>query len=140
MTIAEVWLAAGIVLFILEIFSLDFVLLSLGAAAFLAGVTAWFGAGWTGSIAAFAVAAVAALLFLRPFAVRKVQAKGGPTNAEALIGAVGYVTRPIDPLKGGRVRVGGDDWAARADEPLAKDTRVVVESIEGITLFVRRDA
>ncbi|MBE3590765.1 MAG: NfeD family protein [Firmicutes bacterium] len=140
MTIAEFWLAAGLVLFILEIFSLDFVLLSLGAAAIVAAAAAGFGGGWTGSIAAFAVAAAAALLFLRPFAVRRVRARGGPTNAEALIGAAGYVTQAIDPLKGGRVRVGGEDWAARADEPLAEDTRVVVEAIEGITLIVRRDA
>jgi membrane-bound serine protease (ClpP class) len=63
-------------------------------------------------------------------------------GAEELIGRVAVVRRAIDPL--GDVAVDGELWRARrswAEEdepPPAAGDRVVVDSVHGLTLLVRR--
>jgi membrane protein implicated in regulation of membrane protease activity len=63
-------------------------------------------------------------------------------GAEGLIGHVGLVRRPLNPL--GDVAVGGELWRARRSwaeehEPApAEGDAVVVESVYGLTLQVRR--
>lgn len=135
------WLLAGLVLCVAELFSLAFVLLSFGVAAFAAAAAAWLGAGGPVSLAVFAVASLLTLFALRPLAVRRLHRGPGEaaaTNAEALLGRDGVVRVAIPERGRGRVRVGGEDWAAMADEALPEGTPVVVESIEGVTLRVRR--
>jgi membrane-bound serine protease (ClpP class) len=64
------------------------------------------------------------------------------SGAEGLIGHVGIVRRRIDPL--GDVAVDGElwrarrSWAAGDEPPPAEGDRVVVDSVHGLTLLVRR--
>jgi membrane-bound serine protease (ClpP class) len=78
------------------------------------------------------------------FVVRKVvEARANPvlTGWEELVGAEGEVRRPLDPV--GQVFVGGTLWRARAAEGAAEEgrigsgARVLVESVDGLTLDVR---
>jgi membrane-bound serine protease (ClpP class) len=81
------------------------------------------------------------------FAVQKVvQARRNPviTGWEEMVGAVGEVREPIDPI--GQVFVRGALWRASladgagvdaASEALERGVRVRVESVEGLTLRVR---
>ena len=63
-------------------------------------------------------------------------------GAEGLIGQVGVVRQPLDPL--GQVAVGGELWRARRawaeeDEPPPDSgDSVVVDRVQGLTLSVRR--
>lgn len=63
-------------------------------------------------------------------------------GAEELVGQVGVVRRPLDPL--GHVVVAGELWRARrswAEEdepPPAEGEPVVVDRVQGLTLSVRR--
>jgi len=60
-----------------------------------------------------------------------------PSRTEKLVGQRGVLTEAIDPIRGtGRVNVGGDDWAARADKPLPAGAEVVVDGADGIVLRV----
>ena len=62
-----------------------------------------------------------------------------PSRTEPLIGRHGQVTHDIDPTLGtGRVNVGGEDWAARSDEPIPAGTRIRVVGADGIVLEVTR--
>lgn len=70
---------------------------------------------------------------------RALKAQGEPIRAgrEELIGEEGEVRQRVDPL--GQVYLDGSLWRARAanpDEPLEVGYRVIVESIEGLTLTV----
>jgi membrane-bound serine protease (ClpP class) len=62
------------------------------------------------------------------------------TGWEELVGAVGEVRQPLDPL--GQVYLQGALWRARlnngaaASQPVAIGSRVRVESVEGLTLEV----
>jgi membrane-bound serine protease (ClpP class) len=75
------------------------------------------------------------------FVVRKVlESRREPvrTGWEEMVGAVGEVREPLDPI--GQVWAGGALWRARVaggDEPIARGDRVRVESVEGLTLNVR---
>ena len=60
------------------------------------------------------------------------------TGAEELIGARGEVRTAIDPV--GHIFVDGALWRARSDEPLQPGQKVVVQSIDGLTLTVAPDS
>jgi membrane protein implicated in regulation of membrane protease activity len=60
------------------------------------------------------------------------------TGTDALVGRTAVVVRPVDAA-GGRVRIGGEEWTARAyldGESFAEGTRVEVVKIEGATALV----
>jgi membrane protein implicated in regulation of membrane protease activity len=64
--------------------------------------------------------------FLRRYPVR--------TGAEGLVGERGEVIVRCAPL--GRVRVRGEIWNARCEEPLELGEEVRVEAVDGLTLVV----
>jgi membrane-bound serine protease (ClpP class) len=119
---------AGIAMFVAA------VVLALAAAG--AGVAVAIGVG----LAVGAAATAAGLVVVRKaLAVRGQRARCG---AEGLVGHVGVVRRPLDPL--GQVFVDGELWRARRswaeeDEPPPREGEpVLVERVQGLTLSVRR--
>lgn len=132
------WMIVGVVLLILELVSMTFFLLWIGVAALITGVaaivvpTAWV--QWL----VFALASVALLIATRPLA-RSIHGRvTQPSNVDAMIGSRALVIEAIDPLKNiGRVRVGSDEWRARADQAIAEEVWTEIVSVEGTTLTVR---
>src|SRR6476661_7497759 len=62
-----------------------------------------------------------------------------PSRTQPLIGRHGVVTTDIDSIVGGgRVNVGGEDWAARAAERIPSGVKVRVVGADGIVLEVTR--
>jgi membrane protein implicated in regulation of membrane protease activity len=60
------------------------------------------------------------------------------TGTAALVGTRALVLERVD-LNGGRVRIGGEEWSARAymeDQVLEPGARVEVAKIEGATALV----
>jgi membrane protein implicated in regulation of membrane protease activity len=53
-----------------------------------------------------------------------------PVGPEALVGQTAVVATPT------QVRVGGELWAARSDDPLRVGAEVTVRAVEGLTLVV----
>ena len=86
-----------------------------------------------------AAGGVGVLVVRKALAVRGQRARCG---AEGLVGHVGVVRRPLDPL--GQVFVDGELWRARRswaddDEPPPREGEAVrVERVQGLTLSVRR--
>ena len=117
------------------LFFLGPVALAAGAAA----VAALLGAGTIGSIVVFIVCSLASLAFLRPVARRHVRLPAiSRTGTDALIGRKAVVTRKVDAVDG-RIRVGGEEWSARAyldDQVLAEGQTVDIVKIEGATALV----
>lgn len=58
------------------------------------------------------------------------------TNIDKLIGKTGIVVRSVTPDTPGLVRIDDEDWRASADQTLFEKDKIVVESIEGVTLKV----
>lgn len=135
-----VWVVVAIALAVGEVltpglFFLGPVALAAGAAA----VAALLGAGASGSLVVFIVGSLASLAFLRPIARRHVRLPAiSRTGTDALVGRKALVTRKVD-AHGGRVRIGGEEWSARAyldGQVLAEGTSVDVIQIEGATALV----
>ncbi len=65
-----------------------------------------------------------------------------PTNTDALVGLRGIVTQPVSEHAPGQVRVRDEVWRARpaagAAGALEAGAEVQVESVDGVTLIVRR--
>ena len=134
-----VWIVAAVLLAIGEVltpraFFLGPVALAAGAAAIVALV-----AGGVASTIVFIVAALLSLAVLRPIARRHVRMPQlTRTGTDALIGRKAVVTRRVDAA-GGRVRIGGEEWSARAyldDGVYAEGATVDVVRIEGATALV----
>ena len=87
----------------------------------------------------FVAGTVASLAILRPIARSHLRMPAlTRTGTAALIGARATVLERVD-ADGGRVRIGGEEWSARAymnDQVLEPGTRVEVAQIEGATALV----
>ncbi len=79
----------------------------------------------------FAVIAGALLDIGESFAfLRWSRRRKSPVGAEALVGRTAVVVTPT------QVRVAGELWAARSDDPLRVGEEVVVRAVNGLTLVV----
>jgi membrane protein implicated in regulation of membrane protease activity len=134
------WAVLAVALAVGEIFTPGlFFLGPVALAAVVAGAVALGGLGVAIQLIVFIVGTVASLAVLRPIARSHI--KIPPllrTGTAALVGAKATVVQRVD-ADGGRVRLGGEEWSARAylvDQVLEPGTRVEVAKIEGATALV----
>jgi len=96
------------------------------------------GAAWL-QVLVFILGSLASLAVLRPIARAHLRMPAiTRTGTAALVGARATVLQRVD-ADGGRVRIGGEEWSARAymeDQVLEPGTRVEVARIEGATALV----
>lgn len=136
--LALAWVTLAIVAAILEVSIPHFGVVFVGVAAIAAAIAAYFGLSLVAQLAVFVVALGLSLVVLRPRLMKRLDAPGVPSRTEALIGREGVVTHDIDATVGaGRINVSGQDWAARAAQPIPAGTRVRVVGADGIVLEVR---
>jgi membrane protein implicated in regulation of membrane protease activity len=140
MTAWVLWAVLAVALAVGEIFTPGlFFLGPVALAAVVAGAVALGGLGVAVQLIVFIVGTVASLAVLRPIA--RAHIKIPPllrTGTAALVGAKATVVQRVD-ADGGRVRLGGEEWSARAyldDQVLEPGTRVEVAKIEGATALV----
>jgi membrane protein implicated in regulation of membrane protease activity len=135
-----VWAIVAVGLAIGEILTPGlFFLGPIAVAAVVAGITAAVGANLAIQLIAFIVASLASLAVLRPLARSHLRMPAHlRTGTEALAGAKATVLERVDS-NGGRVRIGGEVWTARAymdDQVIEPGKRVEVVKIEGATALV----
>jgi membrane protein implicated in regulation of membrane protease activity len=135
-----IWAIAAVLLSVGEIVTPGmFFLGPVALAAVAAAVVALFGAGVAFQLLAFIIGSVATVAFLRPIARRHLHMPAAlRTGTAALEGTKAVVLQRVD-VNGGRVRIGGEEWSARAymeDQVLEPGTRVEVVKIEGATALV----
>jgi membrane protein implicated in regulation of membrane protease activity len=134
---ALIWVALAILAAIVEVSIPHFGVIFVSAGAVAAAIVAAFGHGFPAQVIVFIAALGLSLGLLRPRLVNQLGGRGVPSRTDTLIGKEGVVTHEIDPrLGGGRVNVGGEDWAARAVTPLPVDTKIRVLRADGIVLEV----
>jgi membrane protein implicated in regulation of membrane protease activity len=135
---ALAWLALAILAAVLEISIPHFGAVFVSAAAIAAAGAAALSAGVPVQLLTFAVVIVVSFVVLRPWFVGRAGRGGGiPSRTDQLIGKEAVVTNEINPTTGGgRVNVGGEDWAARSDTTVTIGTRVRVTGADGIVLVV----
>jgi membrane protein implicated in regulation of membrane protease activity len=135
-----IWAIAAVLLSVGEILTPGmFFLGPVALAAVAAAVVALFDVGVVGQLLAFIIGSIATVAFLRPIARRHLHMPAAlRTGTAALEGTKAVVLQRVD-VNGGRVRIGGEEWSARAymeDQVLEPGTRVEVVKIEGATALV----
>src|SRR5439155_23869576 len=109
-----IWLIFAVVLGLLEIATLTAALGVLGAAALVTTVFAATGFPALGQLAVFAVAPATGVILVRPIALRHMrQPQLQRFGVDALIGQSAVVVQEVTQHDG-RVRIGGEEWSARA--------------------------
>ncbi len=139
MEIWLIWLIIAVVAGIAEIFTLTAALGVMGGASLLTAVLAAVGLPLPLQIVAFAAAATAGVVLVRPIALRHMhQPPAQLFGVDALIGKRAYVVREVTD-RDGRVRIDGEEWTARPfDESLVIPIGAAVDimSISGTTAIV----
>lgn len=135
-----VWVIAAVVLAGVELFTPGlFVAGLLVLPALAAALAATLGAGAAVQLIVFIVGSAGSALFLRPLARSHLRMPAQlRTGTAALVGAPATVLQRVD-RDGGRVRIGGEEWSARAfmdDQIIEPGARVEVVKIEGATALV----
>lgn len=135
----QAWLGLAVVLGVLELVSLDLVLLMLAAGALVGTVAAVVGLPGAIQVLAALSASVAALALVRPSVVKRLH--GGPTlvlGHDALVGRQGLVIEQVSAT-GGQIKIDGDVWTARPyddDSVIEQGSTVDIFMIKGATALV----
>jgi membrane protein implicated in regulation of membrane protease activity len=136
------WAIFAVLLAIGEIFTPGlFFLGPIALAALAPTVAAAVGAAVWVQIVVFGVGSFAAVALLRPIArAHLTMPRAIRTGAAALEGAKATVLQRVDN-RGGRVKIGGEEWSARSympDEAFDVGAEVEVVQIQGATALVYR--
>ncbi len=132
------WVLGALVLLGVEALTLDLVFASLAVGAVAGGIVAALGAPVLAQGMVAVVTALLTLFVIRPIGLRMLKTEGTDTNVDALIGAGALVVERVD-TRGGRVKIGGEIWSARASQlgtEFLVGSDLVVVSIEGATAVV----
>ncbi|WP_179194749.1 NfeD family protein [Bacillus sp. EAC] len=127
----------GVLLIIIEMFSLTFVFLWIGLASILASIVSYLTESNTLTFIVFIVGAIILWLCTKKFAKRLHQQKTLENGVNSLIGKEIVVSSiDLEEENLGTSKVYGDEWTIRSTEPLVLNGKVVVSKVEGATLYV----
>ena len=135
-----VWLIVAAVLGVAELLTTTFAFGIIAAAAVVAAVAGAFHLSFALQLVAFAVAAGAGLVFVRPIALRHIkQPPQLRTGTAALVGRTAIVLEEVTDHSG-RIRIDGEDWSSRTyvdDSPaIPVGAKVDVMQIKGAIALV----
>ena len=131
-----VWLVLMVAFLIAEASTVQLICIWFAAGSLSAMLVGLLGADLWLQILVFFVVSIVLLALLWPVAKKRFNTKRIATNADALIGKICLVTEDIDPMEGGRVKVGDVTWRAHCDKEISAGTRVKILRIQGAKVIV----
>jgi membrane protein implicated in regulation of membrane protease activity len=137
-----IWLVAGVLLAVAELFTLDFVLIMFAGGAFTAALAGLF-LPVPAQMLVFVVVSALGLLAVRPAISRRLHHSAEPAvmGMEAVEGAEATVIEQVAEGRG-MVKIGGELWTARpydATQVIDAGTQVRVVEVKGATALVWRE-
>lgn len=132
------WLIVIILLTILEIVSVNLICVWYIVSALISLVLSFFIDSFYIQFAVFVCVGLILMLITRPILMKKLVKKDVKTNFDRVIGMSAEVTEEITRNKVGEVRVDGKHWSAISNSKIEVGTTVIVESIDGVKLVVRK--
>lgn len=136
-----IWLIVMVIFLIIEAITMGLTTIWFAVGAFVAMILSLFGVPLSVQIAVFLILSIACLFFVYPIVKNKIKPGQIKTNYESVINKVGIVSERIDNINAlGQVKVDGQIWTARAleDEVIEVDTRVIINEVRGVKLFVSK--
>ena len=135
---AIVWLVLMIVFIAMEAMTVQLVSTWFAVGSLAAMIVSLLGAEVWLQLVVFFTISIVLLILLFPMARKHLKPKLVATNADALVGRVCAVTEDIDPMEGGRVKLGDVTWSARTEteEPIPAGSHVKILRIQGAKVIV----
>ena len=136
---ALIWLGLTVAFLVAEAATVTVVALWFAAGALAAMAAALLDGGIFLQTGVFLAVSAVALTALRPLVRKYLTPKLTATNIDSVIGSIGIVTADIDNIvASGKVKLNGMEWSARSSsgEPICQGTRIRVDRIEGVKVFV----
>ena len=136
-----IFIAVGLALIILELLvgidtGLDLVFI--GTAFVLGGLITLAMQSWVWTAIVTGIICVLYVVIGRRYIHQRIATKESKTNIDTIIGKTGTVRQDIKSSKDGIVKVGYEEWRARADEPIKEGEEITVTGISGVTLLVKK--
>lgn len=142
MTYTMVWLAAMIILIIIEIVTVGLTTIWFAIGALVAIIVSMLGGGIILQMTVFLFISLGMLIFTRPLAMRYINNTRTRTNYEGIIGKVVRITQDVDNIaEKGCAVVNGQEWTVRAADDqnkIAAGSLAKVVDIRGVRLIVEK--
>ena len=139
---AMIWLAAMIILIVIEIVTVGLTTIWFAIGALVAIFVSSLGGGWLLQVAVFLAVSFGMLVFTRPFAIKYINSSRTKTNYEGIIGKVVRITRDVNNLsEAGSAIVNGQEWTVRTmdnDTTILAGSLAKVVDIKGVRLIVEK--
>ena len=139
MDIWMIWLVAGIICVIIEIFTPGFFFMSIGVSAIITGLFALVISNIYIQLVIFIIVSSLIFINIKKLSKRFFKVKGEPTNIFALLGKNAVVTQEISKASKGYVKIGGEIWSAISidEKTIEVGKTVIVKKIEGNKVIVK---
>ena len=136
-----IFVIAGLLFILLELIigvetGLDLVFI--GSAFIIGGLVTWPAHSWVLTVIVTSIICVLYVALGRRYVHRWTMVSKAKTNIDAIIGRQGIVVKSIAKNVDGLVKVGYEQWRARAEEDIKKGDEIVVTSVSGVTLIVEK--
>ncbi len=136
-----VFVIVGLLLVLLELIvgvetGLDLVVI--GSVFIIGGLATWPFHSWLLTGIVTSIICVAYVALGRRYVHRWTTVSKAKTNIDAIIGRQGIVLKSIARNADGLVKVGNEQWRARAEEDIKEGDEIVVTSVSGVTLIVEK--
>ncbi len=140
MSLWTVWIIAGVICVIIEIFTPGFFFMSIGVSAILTGIFALAVSNAYFQMLFFVVVSFLIFVNMRKLSKKLFKTKEQPTNVYALIGKTGIVTKDITKTSKGYVKINGEIWSAISEDEtdIIAGSQIVVKKIEGNKVIVKQ--
>ena len=137
---AIIWLVLMVVFLIAEAATVQLICIWFAAGSLVAMLVSLLGGALWLQVLVFFTLSIVLFAMLWPLAKKHFKPKLVATNADALVGKLCTVTEDIDPVEGGRVKLGDVTWSARSEtgEVLTAGTQVKILKIQGAKVFVEQ--
>jgi membrane protein implicated in regulation of membrane protease activity len=115
-----------------------FDLVLIGVSALAGSFVYWISGSLWGGVGTTAVITFSYVFSGRKFLKAKLFSSAHKTNTDRLIENQGLVIKRITPRQPGQIKIDGEIWRAKANSIIEKNEIGVVESIDGVTLTVKK--
>ncbi len=133
------WLIVMILLSALEIMTINLVSIWFIASSLVSLFLSFFIDSFYIQFAVFVCLGLILMLITRPILLKRIKQNDIKTNLDRVIGMTGVVTEEINKNNVGEVKVDGKKWSAISKNKIKVDEQIIVESIDGVKLIVRKD-
>jgi membrane protein implicated in regulation of membrane protease activity len=134
------WLAAMIILILIEIPTVGLTTIWFAIGALVAVIASAVGLSFVVQVVVFVLVSLGMLIFTRPWAMKYINANKTKTNYEGIIGKVVRITQDVDNIsETGCAVVNGQEWTVRANDDMIKissGSLAKVVDIKGVKLIV----